>query len=526
MTSKNKITLLHQPCPKCPSSDAYCEYGDGHGYCYSCEYYKPPNEDALEYTYEYVPHRGLNKRTLEHYDIKSKIDADGKPIADGFYYPSGCCKSRILSSKDFYWLKPEGLTEVPADLFGRDKFTAGGNEAIIITEGEYDAATCFQVLGIPAVSVRSASSAASDCALSRSFLGSFQKIYLGFDADGRGRAATAAVARLFDYNKILVLQWDRRKDANEYLLANEADEIRNIYANAKKYIPETVVAVNSSSIRKILAERPSVGVPYPFPTLNEKLFGIRTKESVLITAPSGVGKTEFMHAIEYQLLRETNDRVASIFIEEPKADHFRALASIHLGKPAFVPEHGVSESAVVEAVEDAVVVDDRLFLYSHFGSDDPDVILDTIRLLVTTFSVRYVLLDHISLVVSGLRNERDERRALDYICTRLEMMLKDLDFGLIFVSHINDLGQTRGSRAIEQLADVRIELSRNVKEGSDIVSFLVSKNRPPMTKAGPAGSYRFDMFKRKYTLAEGGEDGGLTIPSHPWRDDTNMVAFH
>lgn len=26
----------HIPCPMCPSSDAYCIYSDGHGYCFSC----------------------------------------------------------------------------------------------------------------------------------------------------------------------------------------------------------------------------------------------------------------------------------------------------------------------------------------------------------------------------------------------------------------------------------------------------------------------------------------------------------
>ena len=31
----------HQACPKCPSSDAYWEYEDGHGFCFSCNTYFP-----------------------------------------------------------------------------------------------------------------------------------------------------------------------------------------------------------------------------------------------------------------------------------------------------------------------------------------------------------------------------------------------------------------------------------------------------------------------------------------------------
>lgn len=514
--SSQKIVQRHQPCPNCPSSDAYCEWEDGHGYCFSCQFHKPKEKEFLEeiYTYEYIPHRGLNKRTLEKYDIKTKIDKDGRPIADGFFYPNACTKVRLLDKKDFTWIKPEGVNQVSPDVFGRDRFDAGCHESIIITEGEYDAATLFQVLDVPVVSVRSATSAASDCIAVRQWLDSFKKVLLAFDGDAAGRRGCADVAKLFDYNKVYVVRFDRHKDANAYLLAGEADELRNIYANARRFIPECVIAVNDEAIETILAERPSVGVPYPWAGLNEKLHGIRTRESVLVTAPPGVGKTEFMQAIEYQLLQETDYNVASIFIELPKADHLRSLASTHLQRPAFLPEHGVPEAAVVAAVKDARKHNDRLYMYSHFGSDDPDVIVDTIRFLVTCCSVRFVLLDHISMVVSGLRNERDERRVFDYLCTKLEVMLKDLDFGLIFVSHINDNGQTRGSRSMEQLCDIRIELSRDIKGESDIVNMLISKNRPPMTQSGPAGSYKFDKFKRRYFQVEspsivpdGGSDG-------------------
>jgi DnaB-like helicase C terminal domain/Toprim-like len=454
------------------------------------------NEDI--YTYEYLPHRGLNKRTLEFYDIKSKIDAQGKPVADGFVWPDGCTMVRSLASKDMYWRKPEGKTDVQAGLFGRDKFNAGGSDSIIITEGAYDAASAFQVLHIPAVSVRSSASAGADCAMDRSFLDSHKKIYLGYDADGPGRAARAATARLFDPNKLYVLDWDRRKDANDYLQNNEADELRNIFANAKKYLPETVVNIDIEAATKILSDRPSIGVPYPLAKLNAMTYGIRKGESVLITAPPGVGKTELMHAIEYQLLQETDSNVGSIFLEEPKADHLRALASTHLQRPAFVPEHGVSDDAVAAAALAACKNSSRLYLYSHFGSSDPDVVLDTIRFLVAVCKTDYILLDHVNLVVSGIRGEDDERRALDYICTRLEMMVKELNFGLIFISHINDMGRTRGSRAMEQLCDVRLELSRDARAGSNIVDVTISKNRAPMGKTGSAGSYVFDTFTRRY----------------------------
>src|SRR3546814_6730671 len=43
-------------------------------------------------------------------------------------------------------------------------------------------------------------------------------------------------------------------------------------------------------------------IPYPWGGLNQKLYGIRTSELVLLTADTGVGKTSVMKEIEYALL--------------------------------------------------------------------------------------------------------------------------------------------------------------------------------------------------------------------------------
>ena len=515
----SKVINPKLPCPSCPSSDAYHEYDDGHGYCYSCSFYKPPREEFLEantYTYEFVPHRGLSRKSLEFYDIRTKIDANGRPVADGFFYPDGSTKVRNLDDKSFYWQKQTGVESVSPDLFGRNKFDPGGHKWVIITEGEYDAASLYQCTSVPTVSVRSSASAVSDCAAARAFLNSHEKIFLGFDGDAAGLAARESVARLFEHHKVYVLDFVRHKDANDYLQAGEEDELRSIFSNAQRYLPKTVMPVTRDTIRKILSEAPSVGVPYPFPTLQGMTYGMRRGESILITAKPGVGKTELMHALEYQLLKETDDNVGAIFLEEPKGQHLRSLASIELGRPAFVPDHGVSDDDVATAVQAAVKDDSRLFIFDHFGSSDPDLLLDSIRFLVAACDVRWVLLDHISLVVSGERSEKDERRALDYISTRLEMLVKELNFGLIFVSHVNDNGQTRGSRAMEQLCDVRIDLSRDTESGSNITDLLVSKNRPPMGKSGPAGNLRFDSFRRRFvevTEADNGELPWLISPS-------------
>ena len=432
--------------------------------------------DNNTYTYEYIPLRGIDKDVLIKYNVKTKINPEGKPIAIGFQYPNGSTKVRSLEHKEFHWA--EGIPHVDG-LFGRERFSAGEHKYITITEGELDALSLYQAVRSPVVSVQSSGSAVRDCAADRAYLNSFERVYLAFDGDAPGREAANKVANLFDPNKVYQLRFDKYKDANEFLQHGAEAALRNIWHNAKRYQPDNVIS-HQDEFDKILAEDLQLGVPYPFPALNEMTYGIRTSESVLITAQEGVGKTELMHAIEYQLLKETTDAVAAIFLEEPKRRHLQALAGLELRKPVHLPDCGCSVDQMAAALRQVVGRDERLHVYSHFGSDDPDSLLDTIRFLVAARNCRYVLLDHITMAVSGLAGE-DERRALDYFSTRLEMMVKELDFALIMVSHVNDDGKTRGSRYISKVADIRIDVTRDLGNPDPVArnttTISVSKNR-------------------------------------------------
>jgi len=499
MTQTSKVLNGLLPCPVCPSSDAYFEYDDGHAYCFSCNYYKSNKKDYedLAFTYEYLPWRGITKATMESYDVRTKIDPDGRPVSIGFRYPNGSYKVRSLDEKSFRW---EGVS-VPS-LFGQDKSTLGTHKYITITEGEVDALSLHQTIGGPVVSVQSGASAGRDVASARSWLNSYERIYLAFDNDTVGREAAAAVARNFDYNKVYHVKFGTRKDANEYLQAGEEAILKNIWWSAKKYLPENIVS-SLDDFAAALNQPIKLGVPYPFKALTDMTYGIRTGESVLITAQEKVGKTEFMHFILHNLLKETKDDVgiAGLFIEEPKQRTLQAIAGIELGKPVHLPDSGVSNDQVIEAFNKVVGRDDRLYLYSHFGSNDPEIILDTIRFLATACACKYVLFDHIGMAVSGLGGD-NERVALDYLGTRLEMMVKELDFALIYVSHVNDFGQTRGSRYLGKLCDLRIDLTRDTANPDLGIRNTVHVTVPYgrfSSNSGPVGSYLFDPWSQTYT---------------------------
>jgi len=503
--------IRHEQCPDCAkhgkdtAGDNLGIYDDGHSYCFSCGYYLRGNEliDDTKYTYEYLPLRGIDASTFRKYGAKTKIDGDGKPIEIGFPERNGSFHVRILepqkgSPKTYH------KGDYKAGCFGVDKFIAGGHRYCAITEGYEDALSLHQATHVPVFSVHSSSSAVADVSQDRSYLNSYDRIYLAFDGDEQGSDAASRVAKLFDYSKVYLVRFPggKRKDANDFAQHGEYSELKNLFENAKKFCPQNIES-ELRVFKNILFEAPKEGVSYGIPTLDYMTYGIRTGESVLLTAQEGVGKTEVMHKIMYNILKEHPDAaVAGIFLEEPKKRLLQAIAGLHLNRPVHLPDCGVTDAAVYEAVQSVVKTDDRLHIYSHFGSDDPDHILDTIRFLVSARGCRYVFLDHITMVVTG-GGVDNERRALDYLSTRLEMLVKELDFALIVVSHVNDDGLTRGSRNISKIADIRIDLTRDIQSSDPTIRrtthLKISKNRF-CGRTGPAGQLLFDPST--YTLSE------------------------
>ena len=65
-------------------------------------------------------------------------------------------------------------------------------------------------------------------------------------------------------------------------------------------------------------------------------------------------------------------------------------------------------------------------------------LLSKIRYLARGCGCRWVILDHISIVVSGM-GDGDERRLIDNLMTSLRSLVEELNIGLILVSHLKSI---------------------------------------------------------------------------------------
>lgn len=490
----------------CTSSNAYVEYDDGHGYCFSCQKIYRPFKFDITYevdpivTQQYVPHRGINSETLRFYDVKTNVNEQNVPISTEFKYGNDFTIIREWDRKAF---KSSGMSET-VKLFGQDKFNSGSAKAITICEGAHDALATYQMLGskYPCVAVRSASTALKDIQANHQYVNSFDQIYFCFDSDPAGEKALSQCASCFDINKVYHVKLDKYKDANDYLEHNASKEFVSSWFNAPQYIRKGIVS-SYKSIEEILsADAKATDATYPFSTLNDLTFGIRFGEVNLFTAQEKIGKTEVMRAIEYHLLTTTDHNIGIIHLEEQEKRSVQGLVSYELQTPCHLPTSSASKEDQIEAYKRITKRDGRLSFYTHFGSDDPDSILDTIRYLVTVCHCKFIFLDHITMLVTGFEDD-DERKKLDYISTRLAMLTRELNFTLFLVSHVNDDGKTRGSRNISKIADLIVHLDRDIESHNpderNCTHLLVKGNRFGGT-TGPAGILRFNSDT--YTIKE------------------------
>ncbi|HEY6018530.1 MAG TPA: DnaB-like helicase C-terminal domain-containing protein, partial [Candidatus Paceibacterota bacterium] len=392
-----------------------------------------------DFTYEYIARRSISKETHEFFNVKARINSEGKPTAVEYVYPNGAIQVRRLDKKDFFSVSgPDVPSMSEASGWAKDKFPAGSAKAITIFEGADDAMSGYEMLGkYPVYSVRSASSALRDVRTDYDYLNSFEKIYLALDSDEPGQKAAAEIAAVFEFNKVYHVKLAPYKDATDFHEAGKTQEFRNCWFNAARFLPEGVVS-SFSEIDAILdnaANEP--GHPWPFKTLNYLTDGIKRGRAYLLSGLEGIGKTEFFHAVEYDLAKtDPGANIAIIHLEEPTDENIRKLVGYELRTPTTFADCSIPVEEIKATYRKVAGRDDRIHFYNHYGTDDPDVLLAKIRFFVAACQCKYVFFDNITITATG-RMQDDERKELDYFSTKLEMLVKQLKFALIAISHEN-----------------------------------------------------------------------------------------
>lgn len=504
----------HEPCPVCPSSDAFARYSDLSGYCFSCGYFqsgegtpdKPPKERShISFGGEFskISSRNLTEETCRKFNVR--VDTPGPVIRFPYYSLSRSISSykERTKKKDFYW-KGKNADKT---LFGQHLF--GGGKSLVISEGELDCLSIWQARpNWPVMSVANGSKGAyKNLSAQLTELLKFEEIILFFDNDRAGQEAAEECASLFPPNRVFIATLSNYKDASEALQAKDSEAIRQAIWNKRAYRPKAIIDGRDLFD---LVSKPLHGkdADWPFPGLNEITGGLRLGELVTWTAGSGSGKSTATGET-CQSLIDQNFTVAYIALEESVQRQALRLMTVKANKPLHL-NNEIPKDELREAF-DGSVGSGRVYLRSGFGSVDPDNLLADVRFVVKNYGAQFVIIDHLSILLSG--NETgDERKLIDVVMTRLRSFVEETNVGMILVSHLRrnqgdkghedgaavSLGQLRGSHSISQLSDLVVSMIRNISSGENTAELKVLKNRFN-GQCGSCGTLRYDKETGRLT---------------------------
>ena len=482
---------VHQPCPDCGSSDARSEWSNGGFFCHSCE--KRGKKTMTVAKRVYRKHRGLTKQTLQHYGMSIGIDETGNELEIVFPYPHGH-KYRTFP-KTF---KTSGLVQ---DLFGRDKFQSAEHSKVAITEGEYDAASVYQMLKCPAVSLSSSSpNWEMMWKNARDWLNSFDQIIVVTDNDRNGDKAASKILQQFP-NKTYRVNMDLFKDANDYLQNGKETEFRASFMRAKKHVPDFDVSSGDDFVSILRENVDAKYVPTGIMDYDDRMMGLFQSCFTMFKAKEGIGKTEFMRMLEVAMI-EAGEPIAIFHQEETQARSLRGLACYKLGKNVTLKGSPEDEEEVERVVKDLGDNHD-VHLFQIQMDEDPDVLIDRIRYYKTVCGVNYVFVEPIQDLGYQRQGEVPLERYLSDLAIKLYKICLELGVGVVTIAHTNDDGEIRDCRMLGKRAMVVIDLDRNVDatdETEKNTTTLKSVKNRPVGYTGYCGTLVFD--RDTFTLKE------------------------
>ena len=493
----------HKDCPECGHKDCLGINEDGTAKCFSCGAFirgqtvtqgpklVKDNVSLKEGDINALTDRGISLDTAKKYGVRSTLGSDGQPTRHFYPYYNGseevAYKTRIVEGKGFLSSGP--LSE--CGLFGQQTVGDKGGKYITITEGECDAMAAYELLGSkwPVISIKTGTAGAErDVKNQLEFLEKFDNIIICFDSDKPGQTAAKKVARLLKPNKAKIMVMpDGFKDSNDMLRKNQHGSFVNAWWNAKTYTPSGVLNVSQNK-DKFHNRVKKKSIPYPWDGLNQKLEGLRQGELITLAGGTGLGKSSVTRELEHWLIKQTDDNIGIIALEEDWTRTVDGILSIEANARLHIDS--VRESYSQEEIDilfDDMFVDndnnDRVWIHAHFGSNDIDGIFSKLRYMIIGCECKWVVIDHLHMMVSATL-EGDERRSIDSIMTRLRSLAEETGAGLILVSHLRridgnkghekgvetDLSHLRGSQSISQLSDCVITLERNQQADDPVLA--------------------------------------------------------
>ena len=555
--------VKHTACPSCGSSDGLAIYSDDSSHCFVCqktvpsEEFKEANsgetvrmkpkkkenlalndkvkekeaisdEKALQIKEETSTrcsgYRGLSDNVTAYFGVRHSFSEEDGSVVEQ-YYP--CTQNGKLVGykvrevpKDF---KSIGRTGATTECFMQFRFPRGG-KYVILTEGEIDALSAYQMLKeynekrgndyeVAVVSATTGAQSAKQIANNYAWFDMFEQIIISYDSDEPGQKAIDSIVKVLPKGKVKIMQM-KHKDANEYLQKGDQKSFISDFYNAKTYVPAGVVG-SSELYEKLLDSALVEKIPLPsfMKKLDEMIGSIELGTIGIFAAGSGAAKTTVANELIYYWLFNSPHKVGVVSLELTCSQYAQAMLSRHIqNKISRIkdPEEKLTYLKQEKVKEKA----NELFLDEH-GSDrfmliderdgSVEVLQDKIEELIISCGCKVIILDPLSDIMDSLTV--DEQAKFMKWC---KSMIKNYNCTFLMIAHIRKSGSNKdaastgafipeeaitGSSTIFKSASWVVMMMRDKYNEDPVVrnttKLILSKNRSG-GETGDCGSLYYD----------------------------------
>lgn len=378
-------TVGQNPCPACRkkgrdrSGNNFHFYGEGRGgHCFACGYTLLSDEEKVrkgltkefEIDEEEVSTRnpiteeetarvksytgtkgqgvrGISDETYKHYGCRFKYDEETGDVVSQ-YYPYFDLEQNLKGFKIRDLPKEWGMVgkvDNDTELFGQFRWRNATGKYVLITAGEIDCLSAFQMLEdyrkgrnsdfdpIPVVSSGVGESGSwKQIRKHYEWLCGFDKVIICYDNDDAGKKAIEKLAEVIPKGKMFVMKLTL-KDANKYLEEGKAKQFIKLFYDAPAYTPTGVLGSSelSASMRDELDTEKVLFPPF-MSEINEMTYGgISLGRIVNIGAGSGIGKTVYVNEIVYYLVFNSPHQIGVVSMELNSAQYGISMLSHHIG---------------------------------------------------------------------------------------------------------------------------------------------------------------------------------------------------
>jgi len=372
--------------------------------------------------------RCITDETYKAYAVRFEYNTSSGAVVKHYYpitkdYKTTGFKLRIIP-KEFSSVGQFGKT---SDLFGQWKFKNSNSKNIVLTAGEVDCLSAFQMLEdyrkskgydfepTPVVSaVIGESGSHKQLQMHYDWLNRFEKIIVCYDQDTAGQEALKDIVKVLPKGKMFVMDLPL-KDSNKMLEEGKQKVWLDAYYKARPYTPDGIVASTSlkDKIRE-LAKVPKIPLPPFMHEVEDRMAGgIPLGRIVNVLSSSGSGKSTLVDECVYYWIFNSPHKVGVVSLESEGGEYGTKLLSRHLGNKIDLIKDLNEKLAYLESEE--VLAKEATLWQNEEGSprfhlvEDRDGGIDSMKKcnenLIVTCGCLVIILDPIQDILDGLSNE-------------------------------------------------------------------------------------------------------------------------